>query len=135
MRVNHPITRGPVVPTGSKLRNRFCFNPAERERRRFDSRRAAETVLEDAHHGEHMHEALPAVNGFSCHTRDKKLNEPSFHEPDSDEELLDDMATDAIATHFWNNLEDTPLDDRRIPVDCAQDQCIMNDLTLFSLVS
>ena len=79
-----------------------------------------------------MHEALPAVNGFSCHTRDKGLDEPSSHEPDSDEELLDGMATDAIASHFWDNLEDTPLDERRIPVGCDQVQNILNDFTLFS---
>ena len=79
-----------------------------------------------------MQDALPAVNCFSSHTREKDLVEPSPREVDSDEEILDAMATDAIAMHFWNNLEDTPLDDRRNPVDCAQVHCIINDFTLFS---
>ena len=127
MRVNHPLTRGPVVPTGSKLRNRFCFNAAERERRRFESTRAAETILEDTHQGEHMQYTLPAVNGFSCHTREKDhsfLNDPigeaSTYEDDSDEEM------------FWTNLEDTPLDDLQNPVDSTQVHHNSNDFTLFS---
>ena len=156
MRVNHPITKGPTVPTGSKLRNRFCFNPAERERRQFDSRRAAaaaETILHDTYSGDHLQDVLPAINGFSCHTRGEAGGQPPSslvenswgtaplydshdlrynNEADSDEDLLDELATDAIADHFWKNLEDTPLDDRRIPVGRAQVQGILNDFTLFA---
>ena len=96
------MTKGPAIPTGSKLRNRFCLNPAERERRRFDCARASETVLHDTIKGDHLLETLPAFCDFARGDIHQDYTETEAVACDP-EPSLDDEG-------FWNNLDDLPID-------------------------
>ena len=101
-RVNHPITPGPPIPSGSKLRNRFCLNPAERERRHLDNSRAKETIIHDTRSGDHLDDPLPSVCVFS---RSQTSADDIEYESESDPGVVE-----LDEESFWNSLEDTPID-------------------------
>ena len=122
-RVVHPMTKGPAVPSGSKLRNRFCLNPAERERRRFDCARASETVLHDTTKGDHLLESLPAFCDFARGNGYQDVTETEAEAGDP-EHALDEE-------DFWNNLEELPIDDGAVPL-ATFDVCrTLSEYTLF----
>ena len=121
-RVVHPITRGPTIPAHSKLRNRFCLNAGDRERRRFERSRAAETILHDTTEGEHLHDPLPAL----CPSTWNNLEAAAC--PDGHEDKSDSDDEDAS---FWNNLDDTPLDEQGALVDVSQVNRALAEFTLF----
>ena len=122
-RAARPMTIA-ATGTGSKLRNRFCLNPKERERRRIDHRakmRIKESISEGEgdmnvgepplpcvdqtrydqpqEWGDHDDEASKILEGRGGgHDRDDE-------ELDHDSSGGDDSGVDADSANFWGNLD------------------------------
>ena len=116
------------IPSGSKLRNRFCLNADERERRRFDRSRAMETIISDTQEGDHLLEALPAVNGFNFQIQDADYAPYEHVEPNTGDDEME-------CEDFWANLDssDNVEGERHETFDSDSVRNVLDEFNLFSL--